>query len=139
MLPGLGRRWSHLSHRARSPADAVLLPRPEKEAGGVTSFRNFLPLCVVIDVSRGGCISRYIFLELAGENRVADSGIEEDADEVDDVSSSCPGFALVLSLLGRMSLPPIWWIMDDPSAPTTTMLFLVEEGVNDCGDLPAGS
>ena len=118
--------------------DTVLLPRPEEGAAGVTSFRNFLPLCVVIDVSRGGFISRYITLELAGENRVADSGIEEHADEVDDVSSSCPGFALLLSLLGRMSLQPIWWIVDDPSAPTTTMLFLVEE-VNDCCEVPAGS
>lgn len=123
---GVGRRGSHLSHRVRSPADTVLLPRPEEkeDAGGVGSFRNFLPLCVGRGGCVGGCISRISFVEFAGGNR-ADSGIE-DADEVDVVSSSCPGFAPVLSLLGRTSLPPMWWIMEDPSAPTTTMLFLVE-------------
>ena len=138
-----GRRGSkHRSQPVKSPADAVLPPRPrleEEEAGGVTSLRNFLPLGVAIG-GGAGCISRYSFLACAGEKR-ADSGIE-DEEEVDDVSSSCAAAdwppAPALSPLGRTSLPPMWWIVEDPSAPTTTMLFLVDVVYGWC-EAPAGS
>ena len=104
------------------------------------------------------------FDAVAEENR--DSGME-DIDDVDDVSSSsCAAFAMVLTLLlrerkgeldksegfspnsavdsslGTTSLTPRWWMMEDPSAPTTTMLFLAEaanDGGGRGGELPAGS
>ena len=154
------------------PADTVLLPRPEEEAGGVaTSFLNFLLLCVAVDdgtsgVGGGGSRNNLAeFDTVAEENR--DSGMEEDSDEVDDVSSSCAAFAMVLTFLlwdfgkrnlikakgslqiaavdsymGTTSLTPMWWMMEEPSAPTTTMLFLAEEANDDGGrggEVPAGS